>query len=418
MKKVVRNCTTIVPWKRVASLAFALTMSLPGVVLAEGSDANPAPASDGESQIDNAVVVDTETAPSNAAPAPKAVTREAARTPASMEGAVAPPAEASSMQIAEGAQQSTGERIDIDGKGFSMVVTPGWFIQKNLPRLSLLISAPIKEGEYPRNISVLRTKGSIFINEKTAVAFEEKIVKNFPETSSTIDKFAIRNHQVITMEDGREGLLIYSEFLGSGKSMMQAHILLSSQTDHYLVTYTDIAEHFENPVDGGKHFSDAWASMTSILLNSTNPVAGAEAVDTVVWFFGVLSVFVAVGVVRKYLAGRSYRASADSEGDGVNDSFVATSPIKSANLMTAMTFFKGRRKRAEVDLDEDNGVDGDHNEEDDGDYDSDLEDHSVATVKFTKFKPKESNQASFADDDMEFSSDAEELNKKKFKIGA
>ena len=209
--------------------------------------------------------------------------------------------------VPEGSEVSRGERFAIDVKGFSIVAPPGWIVQKNLARSSLYTQARVAEGDYPRNISVVRFQGPRLINEITAQEFSDRLVKTFPQTSSTIANYTLRNHQVIQMEDGREGILIYTDFLGSGRKMMQAHVLVSSETNHYLSTFTDVAEHFENPSDGAQFLAEAWSAMTSIQLDSATPSPGRGIEIAIGSILALGLLYFGVSTVRKFMASRSYK---------------------------------------------------------------------------------------------------------------
>ncbi len=307
-----------------------------------------------------------------------------------------------------GAEISRGERIEIEGKGFSIVPPVGWIVQKNLPRLSLALGAVVTGVTYARNITVMRSKGPVFINEETANNFEARISKNFPQSSTEIDKFSIRNHTTIPMEDGREAILIYTEFLGAGKSMMQAHIVLSSETDHYLVTFTDIAEHFENPSDAGGVLAEAWGSMTSIHLNTPNPVSDTGLASVLLWGGGMIALFLLVGMVRKKMAARAYRRVADSSEDE-GELIAMSDPSELSEINTAMTSVSDERSQISKN----------------GDQASHVNDKPQRNtkVKFSVVSPKKNEQKTEqkTDDgnlDMEFSEDVVYVDEKKFKIGA
>ena len=109
------------------------------------------------------------------------------------------------------------------------------------------------------------------------------------------------------MEDGREGILIYTDFLGSGRKMMQAHVLVSSETNHYLSTFTDVAEHFENPSDGAQFLAEAWSAMTSIQLDSATPSPGRGIEIAIGSILALGLLYFGVSTVRKFMASRSYK---------------------------------------------------------------------------------------------------------------
>lgn len=203
---------------------------------------------------------------------------------------------------------SKGERIFIEGKGFSIVPPVGWFLRRDLPRTSLFLKAPVlSESEYPRNISVLKFSGPKVINEVSADQFSKYLVKNFPSASPEIDDYQLRNHQAIQMADGREGLLFYTDFSVRGKAMMQAHVLVSSETAHFLISFTDVAEHFENPQGDNEFLANAWASMISIELDSANPQPMESLRSTVIMVGLLVLLGGLVAYARHRAAGSIYR---------------------------------------------------------------------------------------------------------------
>ncbi len=244
-----------------------------------------------------------------------------------VDASVSPESVTSVTSVPANAEVSDGQRFLIDGKGFSIEAPKGWIVQKNLPRSSLYLQAPVVGATYPRNIGVVRFPESVLINTTTAEAFAEKIVKQFPSASSTIENYTLRNHQSIQMADGREGFLFYTDFTDSGQKMMQAHILLSSQTNHYLVTFTDVAEHFENPSDDNQFFNDAWASMTSVQLDSPNPEAAMGIEKVLLWVLGLALVAAAVTLIRRGLAAKMYRQYGNLDQDARVDLTTASDEV-------------------------------------------------------------------------------------------
>lgn len=209
---------------------------------------------------------------------------------------------------------SDGSRVAIEGKGFSIAPPVGWKIRRDLPRTSLFLQAnALSATEYPRNIAVLKFQGPTLINQTSADKFAQFLVKNFPSASPEIADYQLRNHQAIQMADGREGILFYTDFSVRGQAMMQAHILLSSETAHYLVTFTDIADHFENPQGSGEYLATAWAAMTSIELDSPNPqpMESMQSTAIVIGFIVLLGGVIAYA--RHRAAGSIYRDYGDMD---------------------------------------------------------------------------------------------------------
>lgn len=229
------------------------------------------------------------------------------------EPSAAETANAPQIIIPAGAEISQGDRVLVEGRGFSVRPPVGWIVQRDLPRVSLSLVAPVAEGQYPSNITVIRFSGSRLINQETAEKFAEKIVKDFPATSPSIDAYTLRNSQPIELADGRKAFLFYTDFLGSGRKMMQAHVLASSETNHYLISYTDTAENFEPNAEGVQPqvFNLAWESIASLELDSPNP----EPSQQVTWILIGVGFFVVlwfvVSFVRNRRAAAEYRQFAD-----------------------------------------------------------------------------------------------------------
>lgn len=161
---------------------------------------------------------------------------------------------------------STGKKLELKEGDFSIIPPDGWEVFKSHPSLTLLMQVPHNETlKYQRTIQVASFGGNKFIDEVTAREFESIIVSKFSQLTKSIEDYKIREHRVVDMEDGREGILFYTEFQLEGVSMMQAHILLSSSTRHYLMTYTDLADHFEKE-EYSQYLNEAWSSMISVEL--------------------------------------------------------------------------------------------------------------------------------------------------------
>ncbi len=158
---------------------------------------------------------------------------------------------------------SNGERISIKGGDFKIVPPNGWEVFENHPSLTLLLQVPFEPSlKYQRTIQVASFGGKKYIDDVTAKEFEKIIVSKFSQLSESIEGYAMRDHRFVDMADGREGILYYTDFTIEGISMMQAHILLSSEVRHYLLTFTDLRDHFENE-EYSQFLNDAWTSMIS-----------------------------------------------------------------------------------------------------------------------------------------------------------
>lgn len=170
-----------------------------------------------------------------------------------------------------GIEVATGERVSIEGKGFSIVPPEGWELRRDFPGTALLMQVPAASAEgYQRTIQILVMDGPQYIDEITAGDFQEGITRRFSESSTTIEDFRVRQSTPVQMNDGRNGLMFYSEFSFDGVEMMQAHILVSSATNHFLMSYTDLAKHFEG-TSASPNLTQAWTTLTSAELATRTP---------------------------------------------------------------------------------------------------------------------------------------------------
>ncbi len=271
-------------------------------------DAAPLAAQD--SAVDDSMQNDTQISADNAKDIlpsrQQEVVREAsAKSSSSHEAALA--------ELPPGAFISKGERVALDDKGFSLAAPQGWIIRKDLPRSSLFIQAPVAQSQYPRNITVLRFKEPKLINRASAEDFAKYLVASYPQASNSIENYSLRSHERITLNDGREGWLFYTELTDTGLALMQAHILVSSQSHHYLVTFTDKSEHFEGEQSSQQPFMEAWSAMTSLELESSSPSPVGQARLMAMILVAVGALLVVSAMVRRVLAKRRYRYQADDD---------------------------------------------------------------------------------------------------------
>ncbi|NRA46387.1 MAG: hypothetical protein HRU09_15655 [Oligoflexales bacterium] len=208
---------------------------------------------------------------------------------------------------------SNGDRYINQEKGFSIIPPVGWEVHTDYPNLSLLMQVPFSKGlAYQRTIQIMAFKGPKYIDDITRRDFEKIIVQRYSKVSQSIKNFRVRNHMITKMEDEREGVLYYTEFDLEHKRMMQAHILVSSSSRSYLLTYTDVIEHFEGD-KASQYLTKAWESMTSIKLGSDAPVRFQKT-----FLLGLIAICILILLILFYLirhakAGKSYTDHTQSE---------------------------------------------------------------------------------------------------------
>lgn len=167
---------------------------------------------------------------------------------------------------------STGGTYTISEKEFSILPPKGWEIHRGIEGVTLLLRAPFHKSEvYQRNIQVLSFPEPKFIDDLTMREFGNTIVENFQKHARGIQNFNLRDSMMIDLKNKSKGILYYTEFEATGRQMMQAHLLLSSQGTHFLVTFSDLRETFEDPSYAAQ-LKEAWDAIISVELSTPAPI--------------------------------------------------------------------------------------------------------------------------------------------------
>jgi hypothetical protein len=252
-----------------------------------------------------------EAAPEAEAAAPAEPVVETSQTPPVVEPQMTSSgtAQGAPTLIATGAQ-----RVFVKENDFAIVPPKDWEVYTDISGLTMLMQVPHKVGDlYQRTIQVASFSGPRYMDEVTAEEFDETIVRKFRATSASIEDYRVRNHMDVEMADGRDALLFYTEFTLNEVALMQMHVLVSSQTRHYLITYTDLAEHFEKD-DANQYLTEAWGAITSVQLGTRTPLRHETFL---VIGGGVGGILLLVGIffgTRAWLSGRKYAQYADGKG--------------------------------------------------------------------------------------------------------
>lgn len=201
----------------------------------------------------------------------------------------------------------TGTRLTIGDKGFSIIAPKGWTLRQDYPGTSLLLEEPKKESStYQSTIQVLVFSEPLPVDEQTATAYRDELAKRYSVNASDVTDYRLRNHEFVDLPDGSRGILYYADFKVTGIPLMHAHLLTSSATRHYLLTFTDLPEHFEGDA-GRNHLGVAWEAVTSIQLDSQ----ASGRFSTPVTVLGVMSLIAAVlfgfTMIRRRRASELYR---------------------------------------------------------------------------------------------------------------
>jgi hypothetical protein len=181
-------------------------------------------------------------------------------------------------QIAEGRPWSSPE------VGLTLTPPIGWQIQPNLMGKTLVMQPVRKEEKikayskptYNRNITVAVIHEARPIDETEALSLSKKLESDFGSASG-VREFQVLEHRFIDYRQKADAILLYTAFQLNGFPMSQMHIFLSGSKKSALLTYTDLADAFQNNEEA---MTLAWNAMLSTELEGTAPKRFEELVYT------------------------------------------------------------------------------------------------------------------------------------------
>ncbi len=165
---------------------------------------------------------------------------------------------------------ANGEAIDIPGTGFSIVPPTGWEVQREGGGTAVVFQGPKPEEKpgvtvYRGNIRIMRIAEGLPMDDQTKENFKKDLMEKFP-ASNRISNYNIRSAERVQLASGAEGFLYYSEMTYDALPIMAMHVLISSATDHFLITYMDIAKNFEQ--ENSPALTTAYTSIQSAKLET------------------------------------------------------------------------------------------------------------------------------------------------------
>ncbi|MBC7533863.1 MAG: hypothetical protein H7318_20040 [Oligoflexus sp.] len=165
------------------------------------------------------------------------------------------------------------EAVDITGEGFSMVPPAGWEVIRDGSGAAFLFQAPkgpqpVGVVTYQPNMRIMMMNDPRPMDNETKDEYSKIIAEKSPNISSAVSEYLVASAEPVKLQNGTPAFLYYASFKLSGTSMMQMHILVSSGTKHFLMTYTDLASVFEKQEQG---LTTAYTSMQSVKLDTLPP---------------------------------------------------------------------------------------------------------------------------------------------------
>ncbi|MBP6218259.1 MAG: hypothetical protein KA436_06710 [Oligoflexales bacterium] len=205
--------------------------------------------------------------------------------------------------FADGPVLSDGKIIEVKAKEFSIAPPIGWQIQKESWNISLLLQGPPQKREktphgdktlsYQRNIQVLAFHGALDFDERTIQDFKITLAEQYSKLPFVKD-FKVQSSDSVVLADGADAVLFYTDFFMAETPMMQAHLLVSSPSRHYVISFTDFAENLLGGMDS-PHFKEAWDSMKSFHTELRPSSSGFYSLSAVL--LGVIAALFIAGVI-------------------------------------------------------------------------------------------------------------------------
>ncbi|SMF46764.1 hypothetical protein [Pseudobacteriovorax antillogorgiicola] len=187
----------------------------------------------------------------------------------------------------------------VEGKDFAMKPPAGWEVAKEINGASLFFQAPDIEGDiYRRNIRVMSFSGPRYLDDVSFEEFAKEIQENSSKISNALKSYQIRDLTPVDLSAEVKGGLFYADFTLNQVPMMQMHILVSSAEHHFLMTYTDTRERFENTSNG--LLDEAYQSMQSVRIKTKPPARTDFALKIGIGVTLVVVSFISVTVFRRH----------------------------------------------------------------------------------------------------------------------
>ena len=191
--------------------------------------------------------------------------------------------------LSQGLQSSLPERLFLPGQSLSVIPPEGWDVLSQKRDNTLIFAAPVSHNaQYRANLQILRRRGSLFIDRKGAEDFRPEL-ELMGKSNLQYQRFEVREAQLITLRNLTQGFLFYTSLTVSGIDIMQAHLIISSADEHFLLSFSDAKKNFTD-VTQNPNFQRAWQAMISAELKTTSPGRFDDLLlwSMVITAFGVL----------------------------------------------------------------------------------------------------------------------------------
>jgi len=209
---------------------------------------------------------------------------------------------------------ASSQGVVIPEAGVRITPPEGWSASRDVAQLTLVMKEPgdpkpsYDKPKYQRNVTLMTLHQSSPMDFARMEEFKQELTKQFSQGGST-SNFQIVDSKIFDYRQNISAILVYSSIHIGEYPMMQMHVLVSGKDKQYVMTYTDLAERFNQTNDPA--FSAVWASMMSIEVEGTPPTRFEQRLGFYLGGGGIFMIAMAMGLWSFARSRTSYRHYAD-----------------------------------------------------------------------------------------------------------
>ncbi|MEI8027734.1 MAG: hypothetical protein WCI18_15405 [Pseudomonadota bacterium] len=178
--------------------------------------------------------------------------------------------------LTNGTVEADGSRLMSSAPRFSIVPPAGWSVtysneglgptlvmQEAAPKMVAGSLAPI----FRRNITLAIIQEASPIDSLREKSFRDQLANTYGKNALTKD-FQVIETKFADWKSSKDAILAYSSWMAGDIQMMQMNVLMSSNNQQYMLTYTDMASRF---LPESAEMASAWQSIMSLDLSDAAP---------------------------------------------------------------------------------------------------------------------------------------------------
>jgi hypothetical protein len=180
------------------------------------------------------------------------------------------------------------------------------------------------EDSFKPEVTLRVRKGSQSIDDTSGKEFSEVIKKQLAAGGWT--NINLQSPRVFEFRPDFKGLLYYANIEANGNPLVQSIAVISSKSEHYVFTFTDVPEYFEAGKD--KAFQESFALVKSF--NHADGWSSSKVSDVLP--YGLVSIFLVTCLVaflkfRAHFARRDYERLAQQVPDDSSMDDAVETPV-------------------------------------------------------------------------------------------